>query len=95
VYADHLADPGNLGTLIRAAAAFAAAALVTSPESADVWSPKVVRASMLMPNWLRSLPTSANRTCTGWSRTVAGPCTRRACGGRLSSASVPSGLACR
>jgi TrmH family RNA methyltransferase len=46
VYADHLADPGNLGTLIRAAAAFAAAALVTSPESADVWSPKVVRASM-------------------------------------------------
>ena len=46
VYADHLADPGNLGTLIRAAAAFGAAALVTSPASADMLSPKVVRASM-------------------------------------------------
>jgi len=46
VYADHLADPGNLGTLIRAAAAFGAAALVTSPDSADMLSPKVVRASM-------------------------------------------------
>ncbi len=31
VYADRLADPGNLGTLVRAAAAFAAAALVASP----------------------------------------------------------------
>jgi len=46
VYADHLADPGNLGTLLRAAAAFGAAAVMTSPCSADLWSPKVVRAAM-------------------------------------------------
>ena len=46
VYADRLADPGNLGTLVRAAAAFAAAALVASPGSVDLFSPKVVRASM-------------------------------------------------
>ncbi len=46
VYADRLADPGNLGTLVRAAAAFAAAALVASPGSVDVFSPKVVRAGM-------------------------------------------------
>ncbi len=44
VYADRIADPGNLGTLVRAAAAFAAAALVASPGSADLFSPKVVRA---------------------------------------------------
>ena len=46
VYADRLADPGNLGTLVRAAAAFAAAALVASPGSVDLFSPKVVRAGM-------------------------------------------------
>jgi TrmH family RNA methyltransferase len=46
VYADRLADPGNLGTLMRAAAAFAAAALVASPGSVDLFSPKVARASM-------------------------------------------------
>ena len=46
VYTDRLADPGNMGTLVRAAAAFAAAALVASPGSVDLFSPKVVRAGM-------------------------------------------------
>jgi tRNA G18 (ribose-2'-O)-methylase SpoU len=46
VFTDHLADPGNMGTLVRAAAAFAAAALVASPGSVDLFSPKVVRAGM-------------------------------------------------
>ena len=46
VYADGVADPGNMGTLVRAAAAFAAAALVTSPGCVDLSSPKVVRGSM-------------------------------------------------
>jgi TrmH family RNA methyltransferase len=40
-----LADPGNLGTLIRAAEAAGAAAVVTTAGSADVWSPKVVRSA--------------------------------------------------
>ncbi len=40
-----LADPGNVGTLIRAAHAAGAAAVLTTPATADVWSPKVVRAS--------------------------------------------------
>ncbi len=46
VYTDQLADPGNMGTLVRAAAAFAAAALVASPGSVDLFSPKAVRAGM-------------------------------------------------
>ena len=46
LYADHIADPGNLGTLIRAAAAFGCAALLCSPGCADPFAPKVVRASM-------------------------------------------------
>ena len=46
VYADRVADPGNLGTLVRAAAAFGASALVTSPGCVDLHAPKVVRATM-------------------------------------------------
>ncbi len=40
----HIADPGNMGTLIRSAAALGARNVVTI-EGADVWSPKVVQAT--------------------------------------------------
>jgi RNA methyltransferase, TrmH family len=46
VYADGIADPGNMGTLVRAAAAFGAAALAAAPDTVDLFSPKAVRASM-------------------------------------------------
>jgi len=46
VYADGIADPGNMGTLLRAAAAFGATALATAPGSADLYGPKTVRGSM-------------------------------------------------
>ena len=46
VYADGIADPGNMGTLLRAAVAFGASALATAPGSADVYGPKTVRGSM-------------------------------------------------
>ncbi len=46
VYVDGVQDPGNVGTLIRAAAAFGASAVVTSPGSADPYGPKTVRAAM-------------------------------------------------
>lgn len=39
-------DPGNAGTVIRAASAFGSDAVVVSRASVDVWSPKVVRASV-------------------------------------------------
>lgn len=56
VYADGIADPGNMGTLARAAAAFGAAALATSPGSTDLFGPKTVRASMGAIFGLRLLP---------------------------------------
>ncbi len=42
---DRLADPGNLGTLIRAGDALGVSWAVTLPGTVDPWSPKVVRAS--------------------------------------------------
>jgi RNA methyltransferase, TrmH family len=44
--ADTLRDPGNLGTLLRTAAAAAAQAVLLSPGSTDAFSPKVLRAGM-------------------------------------------------
>lgn len=38
-------DPGNLGTLLRAAEAFGASRLLITPETVNPWSPKAMRAS--------------------------------------------------
>ena len=43
--ADQLADPGNLGTILRSAEAAGADAVVLTPGSVDVYNPKVLRAS--------------------------------------------------
>ena len=43
---DQIRDPGNLGTLLRSAAATGAQAVFLPPETVDVYNPKVVRAAM-------------------------------------------------
>ena len=43
---DRIRDPGNLGTLLRTAAAAGAQAAFLPPETTDAFSPKVVRAGM-------------------------------------------------
>jgi len=43
---DDLADPGNVGTLIRTADWFGIAGIVCSPRTADIWNPKTIQASM-------------------------------------------------
>ena len=43
---DGIQDPGNVGTVIRAAEAFGADGAVLVNGCADVWSPKTLRASM-------------------------------------------------
>jgi len=43
---DQIRDPGNLGTLIRTAAAAGAQAIFLPDETADAFAPKVVRAGM-------------------------------------------------
>ena len=41
-----LRDPGNLGAVIRSAAAFGVSHIVLSADSADIYNPKTVRAAM-------------------------------------------------
>ncbi|MBR2783593.1 MAG: RNA methyltransferase [Firmicutes bacterium] len=45
-YGDGLSDPGNLGAVMRSAAAAGCGGLLLSPTAADPWNPKTVRASM-------------------------------------------------
>jgi TrmH family RNA methyltransferase len=44
--ADQLRDPGNLGTLLRSAAAAGADGALLAPGCADAWAPKVLRTGM-------------------------------------------------
>lgn len=46
VVLDKVQDPGNVGTVLRSAAAAGIQQMVLSADSADVWSPKVLRSGM-------------------------------------------------
>jgi TrmH family RNA methyltransferase len=46
VYLHGVSDPGNVGAVLRSAAAFRASSVVLGPGAADPFSPKAVRASM-------------------------------------------------
>lgn len=46
VYLDGVQDPGNVGTIVRTAVAAGVKTFITSPDSAWIWSPKVLRAGM-------------------------------------------------
>ncbi|HSC31909.1 MAG TPA: RNA methyltransferase, partial [Gemmatimonadaceae bacterium] len=43
---DGLQDPGNVGTLLRTAAAFGVDATLAMPDTVDLWNAKVVRSAM-------------------------------------------------
>ena len=45
IYLHEIQDPGNAGTILRTADAMGVDAIITSPGSVDMYSPKVVRAT--------------------------------------------------
>ena len=45
IYLSEIQDPGNAGTILRSADAFGMDAVITSPGSVDMFSPKVVRST--------------------------------------------------
>ena len=45
---DDIQDPGNLGTMIRSAAAFNVDTIILSPNTVDIYNPKVIRATQGM-----------------------------------------------
>ena len=46
LFLESVRDPGNLGTIVRAARAFGVTALVLSADCADIYNPRVLRAAM-------------------------------------------------
>ncbi len=55
LYLDGIRDPGNLGTIFRSAAAFGLDGVVLSQDCCEVFSPKVIRASLGSVFWVPSL----------------------------------------
>jgi TrmH family RNA methyltransferase len=45
LFCDRIRDPGNMGTLIRAAAGLGVEAVLTHPQAVELTNPKTVRAS--------------------------------------------------
>lgn len=43
---DNLQDPGNMGTIVRTADWFGVSHLICSPDTADIYNPKVIQATM-------------------------------------------------
>ncbi|KAA8732723.1 RNA methyltransferase [Acinetobacter qingfengensis] len=43
---DHIQDPGNVGTLLRSAAAVGVRQIIATKGTASLWSPRVLRAAM-------------------------------------------------
>jgi TrmH family RNA methyltransferase len=65
IFGEQLQDPANVGAIIRTAAALDASALWLTPESADVYNPKVVRATSGV---LHALPIFASKDVSGLIR---------------------------
>lgn len=74
VFLDGIQDPGNLGAILRSAAAFGVPEVVLGSGCADPWSPKVLRAAMgahfalclreSAELWLRFAEFAGERICT-------------------------------
>ena len=77
---DAIQDPGNVGTILRAAAAFDVAATVAMPGTVDLWNAKVVRSAMgalfrhhaLSASWSELDPVLTENGMVLWGADAAG-----------------------
>ena len=77
---DALQDPGNVGTVIRTAAALGVTATIALPGTADVWNAKVVRGAMgalfvhpvFQWSWDEVTAFSASHTVPLWAAALEG-----------------------
>jgi TrmH family RNA methyltransferase len=95
---DRLQDAGNVGTILRSAAAFGFSQAIALEGTAALWSPKVLRAAMGAHFALHlvervALEDSTRSPCRCWrpARTPARRCTRRLCRGRARGWSATKG----
>jgi TrmH family RNA methyltransferase len=65
IFGEQLQDPANVGAIVRTAAALNASALWLTPESADIYNPKVVRATCGV---LLAMPIFASKDVSGLIR---------------------------
>ena len=76
VVLDRLQDPGNLGTILRTADALGAAGVLLSPDCADPFSPKSLRAAMgstyHLPVWTGALEAELEKLSTQGFTCVCG-----------------------
>lgn len=86
VVLDGVQDPGNVGTIVRTAAALGAAATIALPGTVDLWNAKVVRSAMgaqfhlpvLSCTWDELAAFLANRTVPLWGADGGGQPLHRA-----------------